>query len=170
MGTTHFGTLSFVNIESGATMEELSRATDLSGRIVNVTSATVTITEAAHEGRTVVLDRAAGIAVTLPAASGSGGRYRFVLKTTVTSNATTIKVVGNDVMAGLALLSQDSADTTVVFETAADTDTVSFNGSTTGGIAGAIVELEDIAADTWCVRVSSAATGTEATPFAASVS
>ena len=44
------------------------------------------------------------------------------------------------------------------------------NGSTTGGIAGDIVELEDIATNLWSVKVLGSATGTEATPFSAAVS
>jgi hypothetical protein len=43
------------------------------------------------------------------------------------------------------------------------------DGSTKGGIKGDIIELEDIAADTWSVRVMGSATGTEATPFSAAV-
>jgi hypothetical protein len=136
-----------------------------------VTAATATVTPSLHAGRTVVLDRAAGQALTLPAATGTGHSYRFFLKTTITSNATTIKVANaTDVMAGLAIVANDGGDTASIFETAADSDTVSFNGSTTGGIRGATVELEDVAAGLWAVRVIGAATGTEATPFAATVS
>lgn len=141
-----------------------------SGRILNVTSSTVTITEEDHEGLTVTLNRAAGIAVTLPAATGGGARYTFIVGTTVTSNTTTIKVVGNDIMVGYAHLLQDGGDTSVAFETAADSDTITMNGTTTGGVVGAKVELIDIAADTWHVAVKGAATGTEATPFSATVS
>lgn len=140
-----------------------------SGRIVNVTDSTVTISEENHEGLTITLNRAAGIAVTLPAATGGGGRYKFIIGTTVTSNSTTIKVVGNDIMVGHALLAQDGGDTSVMFETAADSDTVTLNGSTTGGIAGGVVELIDMAADTWHVQAFGSATGTEATPFSATV-
>lgn len=136
-----------------------------------VTGATATVTPALHAGRTVVLDRAAGQALTLPAAIGSGQNYRFFVKTTITSNATTIKVANaTDVMAGLAIVANDGGDTASIFETAADTDTISFDGSTTGGIRGATVELEDVAEGLWAVRVIGAATGTEATPFAATVS
>lgn len=140
------------------------------GRIANVTASSITVTEEEHEGLTVTLNRAAGIAATLPAATGGGGRYTFIVGTTISSNSTTIKVVGNDIMVGFALLAQDGGDTSVMFETAADSDTITFNGSTTGGVAGAIVELVDIAADTWHVQVRGAATGTEATPFSATVS
>jgi hypothetical protein len=136
-----------------------------------VTAATATVTPSLHAGRTVVLDRAAGQALTLPAATGSGQSYRFFLKTTITSNATTIKVANaTDVMAGLAIVANDGGDTASIFETAADSDTISFNGNTTGGIIGATVEIEDVAAGLFAVRVIGAATGTEATPFSATVS
>lgn len=138
--------------------------------IVSATTATLTATAAVHSGRTVLLDRAAGQAVTLPAATGTGNSYKFFVLTTITSNTTTIKVVGNDVMAGLAIVANDGGDTASIFETVATSDTITFDGSTTGGIRGATVELQDVAADLWSVRVVGAATGTEATPFSATVS
>lgn len=139
-------------------------------RIVNTTASTLTVTRDLHDGRTVTLNRAAGIAVTLPAASGSGMRVKFVIGTTITSNSTTIKVANSsDIMAGFAIQSQDAGATLQMFETAASDDTVTFNGTTTGGIKGDIVELEDIATNLWSVRVTGAATGTEATPFSATV-
>lgn len=150
MGTTHFGRIL------------------QSERLTNVTSATVTITETDHEGKTVTLNRAGGITATLPAATGSGARYRFVVGTTFTSSGI-IQVVGNDTMKGMAIVAQDGGDTSVVFETAADSDTITLNGTTTGGLIGASAELTDIAADTWHVHVRTAATGVEATPFSAAV-
>lgn len=135
----------------------------------NVTASTVTIVPNDHAFRMVTLNRAAGIAVTLPAATGSGDVYRFFLGTTVTSNSTTIKVVGNDIMVGTCITLQDGGDTMVGFETAADSDTITWNGTTTGGIKGDQVELIDVALDTWAVRVIQSATGTEATPFSATV-
>lgn len=139
------------------------------GAPVNITTATLTVTEAAHANRTITLNRAAGIAVTLPAASGTGNQYRFVVGTTVTSNSTTVKVVADDTMTGLALVANDTDASTSGWETAADSDTITFNGSTTGGIKGDVVELEDIAADLWSVKILGSATGTEATPFSATV-
>jgi len=138
--------------------------------LVSATDSTLTCTSASHAGRTVVLDRAAGIAVTLPAATGTGNMYRFFVTTTITSNSTTIKVVGDDTMAGAAIVANDSDASASIFETAADSDTITFNGTTTGGIKGATVELQDVASDLWSVRVVGAATGTEATPFSATVS
>lgn len=155
-------------ISGGATKAELNRAADVSARIVDVTAATVAITEATHEGKVVTLNRAAGITATLPAATGGGGRYKFVVGTTFTGNGI-IQVVGNDTMKGMALVAQDAGDTSVLFETAADSDTITLNGTTTGGLVGADIELIDIAADTWHCIVRTAATGTEATPFSAAV-
>ena len=78
--------------------------------IVSATTATLTATAAAHSGRTVLLDRAAGQAVTLPAATGTGNSYKFFVLTTITSNTTTIKVVdATDVMAGVAIVAAQRA-------------------------------------------------------------
>ena len=142
-----------------------------SDALVSATDASLTVTSAAHSGRTVLLDRAAGQAVTLPAATGSGNSYKFLVLTTITSNTTTIKVVdATDVMAGVAIVANDTDASASIFETVAASDTITFDGSTTGGIRGATVEMQDVAADLWSVRVVGAATGTEATPFSATVS
>lgn len=138
------------------------------GTIVNVTAATVTITKELHAGRVVTLNRAAGITATLPAATGSGDRYKFVVGTTFTGSGI-IQVVGNDTMCGMAIVAQDGGDTVVVFEAGATADTITLDGTTTGGLKGADIELIDIAADTWWANVRTAATGTEATPFSAAV-
>lgn len=139
--------------------------------LVSVTAATATVTPTAHAGRTVLLDRAAGQALTLPAATGTGNSYKFFVATTITSNSTTIKVAdATDIMAGVAIVANDSDNSASLFETAADSDTITFNGGTTGGIKGATVELQDVAANLWSVRIVGAATNTEATPFSATVS
>lgn len=166
--TTNFTNLAFDGLESGATFAELNRAADVSTRIVNATAATLAITEAAHDSKIVTLNRAGGIAVTLPAATGSGLRLFFVVGTTFTT-AGTIKVTGDDTMAGNAILFQDGGDTMVGFEAGATADTITMDGTTTGGLKGASVYLIDIAADLWFVHYRSAATGTEATPFSATV-
>ena len=88
----------------------------------------------------------------------------------MTSNTTTIKVVGDDTMSGIALIDEAGGATAGVWPTASDTDTITFDGSTTGGILGDMVELIDVAADKWWVRLTGSTTGTEATPFSATVS
>ncbi|MBX9455858.1 MAG: hypothetical protein KL863_07435 [Rhizobium sp.] len=137
----------------------------------SITSATLALTKKGHSGSTLVANRAAGIAFTLPAASGSGAKFRIIVGTTITSNNLVISAASaSDTMTGLALMCQDAADTIVGFETAADSDTITMNGSTKGGLKGDIIELEDIIANLWSVRITGSATGTEATMFSAAVS
>lgn len=138
-------------------------------RITNATAATLAVTEADHEGQTVTLNRAAGIAVTLPASTGTGSKYRFVVGTTFTGSATIKVANASDVMAGTAILFQDAGDTVVGFATGATADTITLDGSTTGGLKGAHVMLEDVALNLWHVHYVSDASGTEATPFSATV-
>ena len=140
-----------------------------SDSLVSVT-ANATMTSAANAGRTMVLDIASGATVTLPAASRTGNIYKFFVATTVTSNDYIIQVANSsDTMSGTAIVANDGGDTASIFETAADTDTITMDGSTTGGILGAQVELQDVASNKFSVVVRTAATGTEATPFSAAV-
>lgn len=154
-----------------ATAAEINRATDVSARIVTLTGDT-TLTEATHEGKTLLLGEVGGnaaLAATLPAATGGGAKYRFVVSVVNTSGYT-IKVVGDDIMAGSILMNQDTADTLVGFNTAADSDTITLNGTTTGGVSiGDYVELQDVLANTWAVTGIVTGSGTEATPFSAAV-
>jgi hypothetical protein len=136
---------------------------------VNVTSATVSVTPDSYAYRVITLNRAGGIAVTLPAATGSGDTYEFVVATTFTGSATIKVANANDTMTGTAILFADGGDTTVGFATGATADTVTMDGSTTGGLKGANVVLKDIAANLWYVEYVSDASGTEATPFSATV-
>jgi len=158
------------SVALAATFAEINSIADESARIVNVTAATLTVTQATHSGKIIILNRAAGIEVTLPAASGSGGWYRFIVGTTFTG-ASTIKVVGDDTMIGTATLFQDVGDTVVGFAAGGTDDTIDMLGTSnsTGGIAGEKIELIDIAADLWAVTLVSDAGGTEATPFSATV-
>lgn len=137
----------------------------VSGNTPVAGGASLTLTAAAHGGKTILMDTASGTALTLPAATGTGVKFRIFISTTVTSNAHTVSVVGNDAMFGNAVLFQDGGDTMVGFEAGADTDKISMNGTTTGGLKGGFIELEDVATDTWSVFLTSAATSTEATPF-----
>ena len=138
---------------------------------VAVTGATLTCSRDVHGGRTIVINAAAGCAVTLPNATGTGSMYRFVIGTTITSNSTTIKVNNaTDVMAGRAFVISDGAAAVLGYATAASSDTITLNGTTLGGLVGDHIEIIDAIAGTYAVRVFTAATGTEATPFSATVS
>lgn len=139
--------------------------------VVAVTSATVTIEPRAYAGIPIVLNRAAGIAVTLPASTGSGNQYDFMVTTTFTGEATIKVANATDVMQGTATLFADGGDTVVGFATAAASDTITLTATnTTGGVAGCRITLTDIRAGFWNVVMVSDAAGTEATPFSATVS
>ena len=155
-----------------ATAAEINRAADVSSRIVPCTAATLTVTEADHDGKTIVLDRAGGIAVTLPSAS-VGLKFKFVVKTTFTGAASIKSVVGTDLMIGHAIMGNDSDNAVVCWQAlaASTLDTIDLFGTanSTGGIAGQTIEIECIAAAVWHVKIVGDAAGTEATPFANTV-
>jgi len=133
-------------------------------------AASATLTAASNAGRTMNLNVASGATVTLPAASGTGNIYRFFVQTTVTSNSYIIQVANaNDTMAGVAIVANDGGNTASIFETVAASDTITLNGSTTGGILGGTIEIQNVAANKFSVVARGAATGTEATPFSAAV-
>jgi hypothetical protein len=137
---------------------------------VSITGATLTCTKDVHAGRTTVISAVAGCAVTLPAATGTGSVYRFIIGSTITSNSTTIKVANTtDVMTGRAFVISDNTAAVLGFATAASSDTITLNGTTLGGLAGDHIEIIDAITGTFAVRVFTAATGTEATPFSATV-
>ena len=159
-------------VPSGLSAAELSRVADVSTRVVDCTAATLAVTEADHDGRTIVLDRPAGIAVTLPVAS-AGLRFRFVVKTDFTGAATIKSVSGADIMIGHALMGNNADNAVVDWQSvaASTNDTIDMFGTanSTGGLAGQVVTIEGLAANRWLVEIRGDAAGTEATPFANTV-
>lgn len=130
---------------------------------VDVTASTVTLSRLSHSNRTVTLNRAAGIAVTLPAATGSGDVYKLFVGTTVTSNNTTITRAGTDTFFGMVYQLADGGSTLAAYECPGST-VITLNGSTTGGIKGDQFEFEDVATGVWRILGHTSATGVEATP------
>lgn len=133
----------------------------------SVTADTLALTADAYNGETVPVNRAAGTAVTLPAATGSQATFNILIGTTITSNSTTIKVANStDVMVGTGSV---AGGTGAVYSTLPASDTITLNGSTTGGVAGSYIQVTDIASGIWLVRASLIGSGTPATPFSATV-
>jgi hypothetical protein len=134
--------------------------------------ATGDITAAAHSGRKLYMGEVGGNAAatfTLPAATGSGATYHFIVSVVNTSNYV-IQVTGDDTIDGSVILHQDSASSVVSFNTAATSDTITLNGTTKGGVSiGDELTLIDAAADQYIVKGVLTASGTEATPFSAAV-
>lgn len=165
------GALSLSLDGTTVTAVETLRAVDASAKLVSATSGTLAVTEASHAGKIIALNLATGITVTLPAATGTGNVYEFVVGTTVTSNSYKIQVAdATDIMDGMVLTADDSATPVPgVWVTAVDTDTITLNGSTQGGIIGDTIRLIDIATNQWVVHGILKQSGVEATPFSAAV-
>lgn len=131
---------------------------------------------ASDSGTVSTVNAAAGLTLTLPAATGTGRVYTVLLGTTVTSNSVVIKVASaTDWYAGNIFVATDTASDVVIgFETATGaigsrSDTITLNGTTTGGIAGDRFIFTDIASGQWSLVGFTSATGTEATPLSAAV-
>lgn len=154
-----------IRVESGGTLAAGLTSVDAGSAL--------TVTEADHNGRVIKLDTAAGSTCTLPAATGSGARFLFVVTLLATSNSHIVKVANaSDTMIGIMLVeSDDAADVAKAFVGSGTADTITLNRTTTGSVAlGEWIECVDIAENLWWVRGVTAATGTEATPFSAAVS
>ena len=164
-------TLKIGSVAFAATATEVNRAADVSTRLV-AAGATLAVTEALHDGKIILLDTAAGSICTLPAATGSGARFRFQVSVIATSNSHIAKVANaNDTMVGqIITVSDDAANVYKPFFAAGTDDTITLNRTTTGSTRkGEWFELIDIAANLWHVQGTTASTGTEATPFSATV-
>lgn len=134
----------------------------------------LTLAAALHDHRPVVINAAAGATVTLPPATGSGAVFMVWIGTTLTSGTFALKVANSsDYMRGAAYTVGAAAGSFLTANSgtvATESDTITFNRSTTGlGTIGDYVEAIDIAANVWSVECEYASSGTAATPFSASV-
>ena len=142
---------------------------------IHTFTATDAITEAEHAGRTLLLGEVGGnaeVTLTLPDATGSGTTYKFVVSVTNTSNYVIKVPDANNTIDGIITYLDLDGTAVTGYGTAATSDTITLNGTTTGGLLGDHLELIDIATDQWhvrgCMRVP---TGSNpATPFSATVS
>lgn len=137
---------------------------------IAVTSATLTLDRHIHAGTTTLLSRAAGVTVTLPAATGSGDVYTVVVQTAVTSNNDIVKVANStDVMQGWVSTATVTTGAGTHEAIGGTDDTITMNGTTSGGLAGSLISLQDVAAGFWQVEAFLAGSGTLITPLSASV-
>lgn len=116
----------------------------------------ITITQALHAGRQLILNAAAGGAVVLPSATGSGDSYYFVVGTLLTSASWAFTSGGSGKFNG-GIDINDTGDTTAA---TADffpcvngtTATVTLAQSAGAGKRGDWIEFTDIASGQWAVR------------------
>lgn len=140
-----------------------------------VVPAGLTLTQAAHAEATLLLTAVAGQALVLPQATGSGAKYRLMIGASITSNSSTIKVPdANHIIVGSADQTGATGASTAFGTVDTGTistcsDTVTLNGSTTGGLRGDLIEFQDIAVGQFFVNITGKITGTAATPFSITV-
>jgi hypothetical protein len=157
------------------------------GNVVDADSS-VSLTVADHAGRIVHNDAAGAVTYTLPATNansdsavaGPGADFNNLnnvgatieIFSSITKTGDLVVQVANatDVMVGSAVFIDDSSDNAVGFETASTSDTITLNGSTTGGVTFSKIVCTVLASGKWKVDVISGCTGTPATPFSAAVS
>ena len=136
--------------------------------VVQWGTSTLSVTADGYAGQTSVTTIAGAQTATLPAATGSGNIYRFFVNVTKTGNLVIQVASASDIIQGGVSVSTDAAGVSILASGTADTITMS--GSTTGGVKGSWVELQDVASGVWRVGGFLVSTGTEATPFSAAVS
>lgn len=175
-----------INVESGGalklagvdvTASIASKANDAARYVA--AGATKTLTVAANNNQVIKLDTLAGSVVTLPAATGSGAKFKFLVTVLATSASHKIQVANNaDFMIGIINGTRvDSGDAVLGFPAAnsgtvaTNSDTITLNRTTTGSVTvGEWIDVEDVAANTWAVNGMLSATGAAfATPFTAAV-
>lgn len=169
-------TLSLASTAITASAAELNSVADVSAAAaISALGDTLVATAALHAGKVVAFGKTDGTEVTLPAATGTGNVYTFVIAVAATSSANVIKVANvTDVMNGsLNIQADDDADGTLkCWMAEVDDDTMTFAGAaTTGGIVGGRITCIDYAAGFWsCTAFTISSGGSEATPFSATVS
>ena len=134
---------------------------------ITVTAST-TLTKDNHADTLVVHNAAGGGTLTLPASNGDGKKFKIIAHTTVTSSLIIAVANATDVIRGGVAISTDVAGITML--AGGTDDTITMNGSTTGGLAGSTVTLTDYKAGFWLVEGFLVSSGAEATPFSATIS
>lgn len=137
--------------------------------VVDSNAATLTLT-AAQSTSVVLLDRAAGTTVTLPAPV-VGLSYTFAVNTSVTSN--NHKVITDAgttfILGGVAMV--EAADTNSGLGALFNGTThvsILMNGTTTGGLIGTYFDLICVTATQWVISGIVAGSGTLSTPASTS--
>lgn len=164
-----------VATNNGTTVTTQQAQASGTAAVVDTTATTLAITRALHHEKEITVSSAAPIAITLPQATGTGSRYRFKLLVAATATQHTIKVANaTDVMTGSCIgILSTTALGTPGFNTSATSDTITLNGTTTGGAGSDQIEIVDVATGKFTVNMRASVVATALslflTPFSATV-
>ena len=154
--------------------------------VIDADSST-SLTVATHAGRIVHNDAAGAVTYTLPAINATadsavagpgpdinnlnnvGATFTIINSITKTGDLVVQVANSTDVMSGGAFFIDDTSDNVVGFETVAASDTITLNGSTTGGVTYAKIVCTVLGTGLWSVSVHTGCTGSPATCFSAAV-
>ena len=146
------------------------------GGVVDTTATSLAVTQALHGNKVVTVSSAVPIAITMPQATGTGTTYRFVLQVVATATGHTLKVANaTDSFTGVYMSPCTATATHMGFAavtsatTATRSDTLTFNGTTTGGAPGMIIDVQDIQTGFFAIKVVDTCVSTTTTPFSAGV-
>lgn len=117
-------------------------------------TATTGLARDAHAGKVLKLNKTgAAVTITMPAATGSGDRYEFIVEVVNTSSYV-IQKNGSDVFHGQINLHDVDATTAANYSMlgSAATDVITLNGTTTGGQIGDRLLFTDLTAGKWSVQ------------------
>lgn len=152
-----------------ATADETNAVADMSGQVVAQAAGNFALTAATHGNRvTYVSD--ADVTITLPAATGSGYRYTVILGLAWTGGTIQAASADDSFLGGINGVDDDS-DSAYAWKAETDDDTITGNGTATGGKKGDCYEFLDVATGLFYVSgFITQSGGSEATPFSAAVS
>ncbi len=153
---------------AGTTINGLAFPGAVAPVVIAAATTTLTLTPAAHANRAVLLQSTGGLVITPPAATGTGNTYTLIVIATITGGSVTVDFKAanaSDVINGTA--AQFKAGTGVTFYSAStNTNLLTLNGTTTGGIIGDFIQIMDVALHQWVVQEwTTQATSTVASPF-----
>lgn len=149
----------------------ITLADDLLTNVVAAYTAARTLTGVNDGGKTLLWNSATGFAFTLPAATGTGDIFRFKVGVVPSSGSHSVKVANStDIIQGSMFTVSDNSAAVLGYNAASDSDTITLNGTTTGGLTrGDWIEVQDIKSGVFSATGFTSSSGTEATPFSAAV-
>jgi hypothetical protein len=136
--------------------------------VTSFTTASPTALTAADSGTQYAFNRAAGVAVVLPAVTASevGVFYDFYFQTTATGDHTITAQAADLLIGAVNIQDFDTANTGTMFAADGSDDLImTMNGTTKGGKKGSWVRFTCGSATSWLVQGYLFGDGTLATPF-----
>lgn len=150
----------------GATVAEINAACDVSTRLVTIANDTNTLALGAAHANRICLVMDATLAVTLPEATGTGNSYTIMQGIAATSSTIVTADTANCGFHGFIMGSDTDAAGNFNWIATGAQDTITFNGTSTGGKLYDWIRVTDVATDAWLLEGNiKQSGGSEATPL-----